>query len=85
MRVIRSGSSSPNFCTTVPPKLCPNKGDVFEAALLNVGNDSADAVLVPDSVPYCLWPVPREGRSIRHVPFSGKMAHDALPCPSAMP
>lgn len=60
-----------------------HKGDVFEAALLNVGNDSPDAVLVPDSVPYCLWPVPREGGSMRHLPFSGKMARDALPCPSA--
>jgi hypothetical protein len=77
MRVIRSGSSSANFCTTV--KTMPHEGDVFEAALLNVGNDSANAVLVFDSVTCRLWPVPREGWSMRHVPMSGEMMRDAHP------
>ena len=52
----------------------PHESDIFETTPLNIGNDSGDAVLVSNSVSYCLWPVSREGRSMRHMPFLGEMA-----------
>jgi hypothetical protein len=61
-------------------KAMPHEGHIFQAALPNVSDDRVDAVLMSDALPWCLWPVPREGRSIRHALLPGEMAHDALRC-----
>src|SRR5215471_6909072 len=46
----------------------PHQNHVFQAVPLNVSDDRVHAILVSDAVTRCLWAVPREGWSMRHMP-----------------